>query len=234
MGSRSVDVSSKEAYQRIDITGGGSNDSETRDACARLVRCMKLRAAHVYQKPSYYWGSLNQSNYPEIPIPISLDSAHTVYKSGLPSATLSAQTIIEDSTAGISPPRRVLPRWQPFVEPITPIAANLTLRVVEGVYRVFSSDGSPANTGAECCGQPPAGSESDYFTRSRSTYPGMSWDEFERDYYFVLGTIHEASIGSFAHRRLDLLQSRFVLHRKLNVDRESTELKVRNVICTLP
>jgi hypothetical protein len=222
-----VDVADTDAFQRVTISGGAPHSSESREACALLTRCLELRRKHCCKKPVYYWGPLNIADFPDSPRPLhenlanmrtvdrrSTNSASTTHILPAPPApALQREVTLVEAGGDV---RRV-PPWRPFSHPTADLEQriNHVCKMVGGVMHIFES----LSTSDAALKSPTPHASSPLFNLS-------SWATFVHDYHIVTHTIHKASVKTFAVRRLELLEARFSLHAKLNVDYETHESKV--------
>ena len=223
-----VDVASEASFQRVIISGGALHTDESLEACALLARCLKLRSVHCFKKPAYYWGALRPRDFPQSRRPLPFDGvttdaqasqAHFSSPDGVPACppphpALHHDDTLADIAAGGAPSserrRRNLPHWAPFDPLNSEAAPNLFSAIVDGIMHVFDADA------VGCVDSTPVSP----LSRESALFVCSTWDAFVRDLRELVRVIHLPFVNTFAHRRLDLLEARFQLHAKLNVDRE--------------
>lgn len=238
---RTVDVRSPAAFQRVIISGGGGalHTSESKEACALLALGLKLRATHCYKKPDYYWGPTKPEDYRSSPRPLhypgvtsdastqfaSVGAAESPssYPPGHP-LLFREETVAQFATPGLGSHTRRRPElhWSPFQETAKETPGplqNLFCAMHGGVMHVFDGEGLSL-------AESPIVTTDASLTSSDAMFSCKTWEEFSRDYLELTRIIHLAFVNTFAHRRLELLEARFQLHAKINVDHEIHESKV--------
>ena len=230
-----VDISSSAAFQRVLISGGARHTGESQEACALLARCLQLRSLYCFKKPVYYWGSLKTRDYPLSPKPLHYDGlttdalshfasstdassgSGTLYPSGHP--MLFREETVDSDLSGATRHRRPEPHWDPLSLAINEARSNLFCTMIGGVMHVFDAE-------AMSCEDTPMPTSHGTPHPAKAMFQLLTWEAFSHDYLELTRILHLAFMNSFAYRRLELLEARFQLHSKLNIDNETHESKV--------
>jgi hypothetical protein len=105
------------------------------------------------------------------------------------------------------------------------VTDKMEFRFISGVL-VVRNRKQPATAGsggAQQNGEPPLPSKTvdddvEQWRRD-SLFPVIAFSEFIDDFYTVKHAIHAGPLGSYAHRRLEILTAKFNLHMLLNGNR---------------
>lgn len=210
-------------FRRVIITNlkETSGDSDSKEACKLLQKCMKIREKWISAHP-----------FPPQDIPDSF------YEYQSPSSPSKRKGI---ALAGDEFRRRSVPPYEVFEFPVPQGTTDLEYKMVNGVVLVRKiqeqkSESQKAKVDlfiASSDDYDPILEESDYRVASRealkvdpnkewnsSIFPVGTFDEFIHDFLHVRRTVFSGPVGSYAYNRLEFLSAKFNLHCLLNAGLE--------------
>jgi hypothetical protein len=226
-------------FRRVIVTNlkDGAGDSDSKEACKLLQKCMKIRekwiSMHPFPPQDIADSFLDISHHPK-----SLDVSH------------HPKTITDEESRDTFRRRSVVP-YEIFDEPVPKGTVDLEYKMIRGVVMVRRSNEVASPTQIK-----KSPNKNDFFISSTdefdpvledvqkyssfhldrsdapakpmdsmkewktTLFPVQSFDEYIQDFFTVRRTIFSGPVSSYAFNRLEFLSAKFNLHCLLNASME--------------